>query len=151
MYSICINKMVRSHAQSFIGEVDPAFFIRHVVSMNFAGKVYSVLRGVEIAANSTTGTVNRILFIVYAVCMCLGMYWYTRFWSLESDVDSFYNGSDEHCLSKNSKLIIVGAAAFYMLFGILFAISYGLTNEPASLAFSFWSLFCFLNIVPAYG
>jgi hypothetical protein len=56
--------------------------------------------------------------------MVLGMYWYTRFWLLPNDLDAYY-GNGKHVLNKVGPIrITLGAAAYYLLFGILFAMVY---------------------------
>ena len=61
------------YRKQFISFPDGPFFLRHVVMMNYAGKVYSVLRGIEVAVQSEA-QLEQALFITYAVCMTLGMY-----------------------------------------------------------------------------
>ena len=79
--------MVQSFANEFVSWPDAPFFLRHVMSMNYAGKVYAVLRGIEVATQVSFWP--SFLFITYAIFMTFGMYWYTRFWSLEKDIDAY--------------------------------------------------------------
>ena len=74
--------MIKSFSNNlFYPLPDSPFFLRHLVNMNYAGKVYSVIRGIEVAATDIND-LNKALFITYAVFMALGMYWYTRFWNI---------------------------------------------------------------------
>lgn len=113
------------------------FLLRHVVMINYAGKVYVVLRGIELM--ETADSWIWWLLLVYAICMLLGMYWYTRFWLLPEDLRSFYC-SEEHALHKyGPRFIIFGASLFYLVFTILFFFT-------TYLSFALWNLWCFLNL-----
>ena len=72
------------YSDSCISFPDNEFFLRHLVTMNAAGKVYTVLRSIEVYTE-----VERLLplYATYAVCMTLGMYWYTRFWQGDGIAD----------------------------------------------------------------
>ena len=142
--------MIKSFSENLFDPFpDSPFFLRHVVSMNYAGKVYSVLRGIEIAA-SDIDDLNKALFISYAVFMALGMYWYTRFWSLKEDVEKYYNNDDDHALIRicnSNKIVTLFAALYYALFCVLFAWSYVEINEPVALSFSIWNAWCCANLL----
>lgn len=129
------------------------YFLRHVVHINYAGKAYSVLRGIEAAAE-TTNEYERILLICYAVFMLLGMYWYTRFWDLPEDLQEYYKkkGDSKHYLT-NTFLgnigITLGAATYYLIFTVLFTWSYSYTYLPTSLALACWNFWCTTNLILA--
>ena len=80
---------MKSIADKFCSRPEAPFFLQHVVMMNYGGKVYSVLRGIE-AAVETKNDYERVLLICYAAFMTLGMYWYTRFWLLPKDLVEYY-------------------------------------------------------------
>lgn len=139
-----------SIANKFLTLPDAPFFLRHTVSMNYGGKVYAVLRGIEVAS-STTDDAERALLIVYAICMLLGMYWYTRFWQKPEDIESYYafsNENSEHVLNRCSNIgITLAAAVYYLLFAILFGLSYNTTTTPTCLALSLWNAWCCVNLL----
>lgn len=139
--------MVKSFADEFISWPDAPFFLRHVMSINYAGKVYSVLRGIEAATEVSYWP--AFLFITYAVFMTLGMYWYTRFWSLESDIDDYYFSPDRHWLGAWNIAVTLGAAFYYLMFAILFVISHLSENHPTSLTLAIWNGWCFVNLLLA--
>ena len=78
-----------SFADTFITIPDSKFFLRHVVMINYGGKVYTVLRGIEML-DTNLSTDTWWLFALYSIFMVLGMYWYTRFWLLPNDLDAYY-------------------------------------------------------------
>lgn len=135
-----------SLSERFIDIPDSKFFLRHVVMINYAGKVYVVLRGIEIM--QTEDSLFWWLLFVYTICMLLGMYWYTRFWLLPEDLESFYTGN--HVLRKVGTLwIIAGAATYYVTFAILFFVAYFM-DKPAALSFALWNTWCWLNLEMAW-
>ena len=139
--------MVQSHADEFISWPDAPFFLRHVMSINYAGKVSSVLRGIEAATEVSYWP--AFLFITYAVFMTLGMYWYTRFWSLESDIDNYYTSPEKHWLGAYNIAVTLGAAFYYLVFAILFVISHLAEYHPTSLALAIWNGWCCINLLLA--
>lgn len=136
-----------SYANEFISWPDQKFFLRHVVQMNYAGKVYTVLRGIEVAHDMTGW--NQALFICYAVFMTLGMFWYTRFWLLPKDLDDYYRESNHVLRKVGNKCITFGAAMYYLVFCILFSVSYGFTDHPVALSFSLWNAWCCILLIIA--
>lgn len=144
--------MIKSFSKNLLYPFpDSPFFLRHVVAMNYAGKVYSVIRGIEIAATDIDD-LNKALFISYAVFMALGMYWYTRFWSLKVDLEKYYNNDKSHALiriCKSNKIVTFFAAIYYALFCGLFTWSYVEINEPVALSFSIWNAWCCANLLLA--
>jgi len=144
-------EQMSSIANKFCSWPDSEFFLRHVVMMNYAGKVYSILRGIEVVATGLDKW-NQALFVSYAVFMTLGMYWYTRFWLLREDVDEYYTDTTyHHCLTLKVGNIPVtlGAAFYYALFCGLFAWSYVEISEPVSLSLSIWNGWCCANLLLA--
>ena len=137
-------------SDSFISWPDAKFFLRHVVMMNYGGKVYSVLRGIEVAAGDID-PLNRALFICYCVFMTLGMYWYTRFWLNEDDLDAYYKDDSNHFLTKNigNVLITLGAAMYYAIFCGLFTWSYIEISHPVSISLAIWNAWCCINLLLA--
>ena len=144
---------MESIADKFISWPSAPFFLRHVVHINYGGKVYSVLRGIE-AAVETTNEYERILLICYAIFMTLGMYWYTRFWDLPEDITEYYKEKEEstHVLPRTvigSLGVTLGAAMYYFLFTVLFTWSYSYTYLPTSLALALWNFWCTTNLLLA--
>lgn len=136
-----------SIANKFISWPNKKFFLRHVVQMNYAGKVYTVLRGIEVA-HDTTGW-NQALFVCYAVFMTLGMFWYTRFWLLPRDLDDYYRESDHVLRTVGNMYITFGAAVYYLVFCILFSISYTSIDHPVSLSLAIWNAWCCILLILA--
>jgi hypothetical protein len=138
-----------SIADTFISIPDSPFFLRHVVAINYGGKIYSVLRGVEVAL-TTDDTVEQILLILYAVFMVLGTYWYTRFWQKDEDIESYYTDGSAHILSQCSNIAItLGAACYYLIFAILFGLSYNSTKTPTCFSLALWNAWCCANLLLA--
>lgn len=137
------------YRKQFISFPDGPFFLRHVVMMNYAGKVYSVLRGIEVAVQSDA-QLEQALFITYAVCMTLGMYWYTRFWLREEDLKAYYSEED-HALTDmaSSMYITLGAAIYYALFAVLFLVDYSVHTTPAAISLGLWNVWCCANLLLA--
>lgn len=137
-----------SFADTFITIPDSKFFLRHVVMINYGGKVYTVLRGIEML-DTNLSTDTWWLFALYSIFMVLGMYWYTRFWLLPNDLDAYY-GNGKHVLNKVGPFwITLGAAAYYLLFGILFAMVYTRDHLSTALSFAMWNFWCFINLLLA--
>jgi hypothetical protein len=139
--------MVQSFANEFVSWPDAPFFLRHVMSMNYAGKVYAVLRGIEVATQVSFWP--SFLFITYAIFMTLGMYWYTRFWSLEKDIDAYYDSESRHYLQAYNVSVTLGAAFYYFVFAILFTVSHTYEHHPVSLSLAIWNAWCFINLLLA--
>jgi hypothetical protein len=141
-------KYIRSYASTFIEFPDSPFFLRHATNINYAGKVYTVIRGIEYAAEPGIVVFDQVLFLSYALFMLLGCFWYTRFWSLLGDIDNYYDKENpNHVLSTSigSVWITLGASIYYLIFAILFGISYVQPgSQSVSLSFSIWNLFCFI-------
>ena len=137
--------MVQSFADKFVSWPDAPFFLRHVMSMNYAGKVYSVLRGIEAALELSFWP--SLLCITYAVFMTLGMYWYTRFWSLEKDIDAYYTNGSTHWLQIYNIGVTLGAALYYLVFAILFTVSHQYEYHPVSLSLAIWNGWCCINLL----
>ena len=137
------------YRKQFISFPDGPFFLRHVVMMNYAGKVYSVLRGIEVAVQSEA-QLEQALFITYAVCMTLGMYWYTRFWLREEDLEAYYSEKD-HALTDmaSAMYITLGAAIYYALFAVLFLVDYSVHTTPAAISLGLWNVWCCANLLLA--
>lgn len=137
------------YRKQFISFPDGPFFLRHVVMMNYAGKVYSVLRGIEVAVQSDA-QLEQALFITYAVCMTLGMYWYTRFWLREEDLKAYYSEED-HALTDmaSSMYITLGAAIYYALFAVFFLVDYSVHTTPAAISLGLWNVWCCANLLLA--
>ena len=136
-------------SETFISWPERDFFLKHLVITNYAGKVYSVLRGIEVV--SEVEGVHKVLYITYAVCMALGMFWYTRFW-LGDDIDRFYSPSplQPHALKKfGVRLILSGAAVYYLIFGVLFGISFSVNEHRTALSLTIWNFWCFLQLLLA--
>ena len=136
-------------AKSFISWPEAPFFLRHTVTMNMAGKVYAVLRCIEEYSN--VDDLQKGLFATYAVCMLLGMYWYTRFW-LGDNLISFYYDSD-HALNKWQIPVLIGAAIYYVIFGSLFAAAYSAGSNGVALSLCLWNFWCAVNLclsIPLY-
>jgi hypothetical protein len=114
--------------------------------MNYGGKVYSVLRGIEVAAGDID-PLNRALFVSYSVFMALGMYWYTRFWL--DDLDTYYDDRSNHYLTKTigNIPITLGAAMYYAIFCGLFAWSYIEISHPVSMSLAIWNAWCCINLL----
>lgn len=135
-------------SNSFWSIPDSSFFLRHVVNINYAGKVFVVLRAVELL-QQVSNTWYWSLLMTYGICMLLGMYWYTRFWHKTQDLTSFYTSESSHALNRfGPKQILFGASMFYLLFVVLFFIAYG-TGEDTALVFGAWNTWCWLNLLMA--
>ena len=141
--------MSYEYRKQFISFPDGPFFLRHVVMMNYAGKVYSVLRGIEVAVQSEA-QLEQALFITYAVCMTLGMYWYTRFWLREEDLEAYYSEKD-HALTDmaSAMYITLGAAIYYALFAVFFLVDYSVHTTPAAISLGLWNVWCCANLLLA--
>ena len=144
---------MKSIANEFCSWPSAPFFLQHTVMMNYGGKVYSVLRGIE-ASVETNNDYERVLLLTYAVFMVLGMYWYTRFWLNSNDLKQYYeiSSSSSHYLTKSflgSIGVTIGAALYYLIFTVLFTWSYSVTNLPTSLALAVWNFWCSANLVLA--
>ena len=138
-----------SLAESFISWPPRDFFLKHLVCINYGGKVYAVLRGIEVAAE--VEGLHRGLYITYAVCMLLGMFWYTRFWTGE-DLQTFYSTSvlQKHALKDiGVAYILSGATLYYLIFGMLFTVAYADNSHATALALSLWNYWCALLLVLA--
>ena len=114
--------------------------------MNYAGKVYTILRGIEILHTLKSDT--WWLFFLYAIFMTLGLYWYTRFWLLPKDLDSYYDGPN-HILHKMNISITLGAVVYYIIFGTLFISVYVRDELSTALSFSIWNFWCAINLLLA--
>ena len=108
------------YSDSCISFPDNEFFLRHLVTMNAAGKVCTVLRSIRVYTE--VDGLHKPLYATYAVCMTLGMYWYTRFWQGDGIADFYYDRN--HVLNKCKIAVIIGACMYY---GIFAASSYGHT------------------------
>lgn len=142
---------MQSYADEFITILPHApFFLNHVVHINYGGKVYAVLRGIEVAVESDTAT-ERALFLIYAFCMLIGQYWYTKFWLDKEDINNYYDRNSNHVLAKRAGPICItlSAAMFYLLFAILFILAYNAYDTGVALSLAFWNLWCFLNLLLA--
>lgn len=126
------------------------FFLRHVVMMNYGGKVYAVLRCIEIITESSDAYTTWVCTL-YAIFMTLGMYWYTRYWHLPQDIQAFYgNDADRHILNNyNTNFIIVGAAFYYVIFASLFGVMYSINSIAPALSICIWNVWCALNLLLA--
>lgn len=123
----------------------PKTFLRHVVMINYAGKVYVVIRGMEILEKSFDASLQSIIWLTYIICMALGMYWYTRFWLLKRDLDDFYAETSNHPLRfVPTSVTVLLAALYYAVFSVLF---YQYVNN--GLAFSIWNGWCAANLLLA--
>ena len=93
---------------------------------------------------------EQALFITYAVCMTLGMYWYTRFWLREEDLEAYYSEKD-HALTDMapSMYITLGAAIYYALFAVLFLVDYSVHTTPVAISLGLWNVWCCANLVLA--
>ena len=142
-----------SIADKFISIPDAKFFPRHTVMMNYGGKVYTILRGIELLDTNLKSD-TWWLFFLYAVFMTLGLYWYTRFWLLPEDIDSYYQGQ-MHILYRISNIAItLGAAMYYVIFGVLFFLVYQRDVISSALSFSLWNFWCAANLLlatPLFG
>ena len=131
------------------------FFLRHTVMMNYGGKVYSVLKCIEMLADVDIGSFAYVVFFLYAICMTLGMYWYTRYWHLPQDIQAYYsNDKSQHTLLNFGQgLITLGAVIYYIIFAILFFICVGQTNLSGAISIGIWNVWCALNLLLAidYG
>ena len=116
--------------------------------MNYGGKVYTILRGIELLDTNLKSD-TWWLFFLYAVFMTLGLYWYTRFWLLPEDIDSYYQGQ-MHILYRISNIAItLGAAMYYVIFGVLFFMVYQRDVISSALSFSLWNFWCAANLLLA--
>ena len=137
-----------SIADKFISIPDAKFFLRHTVMMNYGGKVYTILRGIELLDTNLKSD-TWWLFFLYAVFMTLGLYWYTRCWLLPEDIDSYYQGQ-MHILYRISNIAItLGAAMYYVIFGVLFFMVYQRDVISSALSFSLWNFWCAANLLLA--
>ena len=145
-----MNNIMISYAASRDTLPGSTFFLRHVVMMNYGGKVYCVLKCIEMTAASNDPYVSWVCTL-YAVFMTLGMYWYTRYWHLPQDIQAFYgNDADRHVLNRfSTNFIILGATFYYSIFATLFGIMYNNTNISSSLSICIWNVWCALNLLLA--
>ena len=146
-FSISIKHM--TYANQFISMPHADFFLQHTVMMNYAGKVYTVLKSIEIIYQQT---LYWELYLVYAICMTLGMYWYTRFWLNPQDINEYYKPpkNTTHALAKISTLwITIGAACYYILFGVLFLLVCLNQQDAVACAFATWNAWCAANLLLA--
>lgn len=142
---------MRSYANKCYSLPYAPFFLKHTVMMNYGGKVYTVLRGIEVILESES-FFEQTLFFIYAICMLLGMYWYTRFWLNDEDIDEYYRDKSEstHVLTKISNYTItVGAALYYVFFAIMFGWNYAENQTSAAFSFCLWNIWCALNLLLA--
>ena len=138
-----------TYADNFISIPHSEFFLQHTVMMNYAGKVYTVLRSIEIIYQQTR---YWELYLLYAICMTLGMYWYTRFWLNPDDIKQYYESRQytRHALAKISALwITLGAACYYILFGVLFLLVCMNQEDAVACAFAVWNAWCAINLLLA--
>jgi hypothetical protein len=127
-------------------------FLRHFVMINYAGKVYTVIRGMELVFSGLESNAV-IIYISYIIFMTFGMYWYTMFW-LGENLDRFYDVSQlsSHPLhnicgiSVKPGVILFSAALYYVVFAVLFF-------QYENYAFSIWNVWCSVNLIMAipYG
>ena len=142
---------MRSYANKCYSLPYAPFFLKHTVMMNYGGKVYTVLRGIEVILESES-FFEQPLFFIYAVCMTLGMYWYTRFWLNDDDIDEYYRDKSQttHVLGKISNFTItLGAVLYYGFFAIMFGWNYAENNTSAAFSFCLWNIWCALNLLLA--
>jgi len=127
------------------------FFMRHVVMINYAGKVYTVIKGIEVIADQNIDSYVKIVFVFYTIFMTLGMYWYTRFWLEDEDLDRYYANETTHILIKycnSNKCITLCAALYYVIFAVLFFALYSINGDlPVILSFAIWNVWCAINLV----
>ena len=135
-----------AYSESCISFPNEDFFLRHLVTMNAAGKVYTVLRGIE--AYTEVEGLHKLLYATYAVCMTLGMYWYTRFWQGD-DLLKFYN-DPMHVLHKWQRTVVFGAGVYYVIFAALFLWAYSDNQHATALSIGLWNIWCFVQLLFAY-
>ena len=125
------------------------FFLKHVVMINYAGKTFCVVRGIEIALESDNFW-ERGLFVTYALFMLLGQYWYTKFWLHKKDIESYYYDKTKHVLARTSTFYItLGAALYYWFFAILFFWDYSQYGTSSACSFGLWNVWCCCNLLLA--
>ena len=133
------------YSDSCISFPDNEFFLRHLVTMNAAGKVYTVLRSIEVYTE--VDGLHKPLYATYAVCMTLGMYWYTRFWQGDGIADFYYDRN--HVLNKCKIAVIIGACMYYGIFAALFLWAYSDNQNAAALSMGLWNIWCFVQLLLA--
>lgn len=141
-------KMSYSDSNDFPGA---QFFLRHTVMMNYGGKVYTVLKCIEMLSDVEIGSFPYIVFFLYAICMTLGMYWYTRYWHLPQDVQTYYSGDkNKHVLLYFGQgPITLGATVYYILFAIMFFQCIQQTNLSGTISICIWNIWCAINLLLA--
>ena len=146
---LLFSKAFMDYSRSFASLPACDFFLQHTVMMNYAGKVYTVLRSIEIIYDQKPAWE---LYLVYAICMTLGMYWYTRFWLQVADIKEYYKPREEttHALAKISAFwVTLGAVCYYILFGVLFLLTALDHQNAVACAFAFWNGWCAVNLLLA--
>ena len=126
---------------------DASFFLRHTVMMNYGGKVYCVLKCIEMMNDVPIGSFSYMVFLLYAICMTLGMYWYTRYWHLPQDIQAYYSGekSKHVLLTFGQGPITLSAVIYYIIFAILFF----LCDTKGTISIGIWNIWCALNLLLA--
>lgn len=127
------------------------FFLRHTVMMNYGGKVYCVLKSIEMLQDVEVGSFPYNIFLLYVIFMTLGMYWYTRYWHLPRDIQAYYsNDKTQHVLLNFGQgFITLGAVIYYIIFATLFFISFNQTNLSGAISIAIWNVWCALNLLLA--
>ena len=133
-------------SETFISWPERDFFLKHLVCINYSGKVYAILRGIEMAAQ--TEGLHQALYITYAVCMLLGTFWYTRFW-IGDDLDLFYKSRNHILHTFGVTGILLGATIYYFTFGILFTLAYNDNSYGTALALALWNYWCAILLLLA--
>lgn len=135
-----------------------AFFLQYLVSVNYAGKVYCVLKCVEELADGCLPPWVKVIYSFFLACMLLGTYWYTRFWPDRATIDTFLveerkpekNAEKKdhglHFKILSSRSILLLAMFFYLMFAVLFFCVFAVCNITSSLVFGVWCAWCALNL-----
>ena len=125
------------------------FFLKHVVMINYAGKTYCILKGLEVAVESES-ILEQGLFVTYSICMILGQYWYTKFWLHKKDIENYYYNEKQHILARFSNFwVTLLAAMYYLCFSIMFAWDYSENKTSAAFSFAVWNVWCCFNLLLA--
>lgn len=127
---------------------DAKFFLKHTVMVSYGGKVYTILRGIEVLDTKLQPD-TWVLFFIYVICMSGGLYLYTRFWLLEKDINSYYQGETHIFFRISNIAITVAAAMYYVIFAVLFFLVYKRDLLSPALSFSLWNFWCAGNMLLA--
>ncbi len=120
-----------------------AFCLKHVVTINYAGKTVLVLFGIGIGASPSASPLLRVTAIANAVGMLLGQFWYTVWWDSDIKVQKFVapSHSSDHglhsCIGQRPHVFMFFAAVYYAAFTFLYVLSILLDDASDGLFYAY--------------